>query len=81
MYRKQEKLAKEREELDQQRKLLMKRKPPNQAVSAKGSKPKGNGVDDGFAKPANVYYSQQEYFVRDEVLKLRLAALKKVGVR
>ncbi|XP_072029817.1 serine/threonine-protein kinase tousled-like 2 isoform X2 [Amphiura filiformis] len=75
--KKQEKLGKEREELEQQRKLLLKRKPPNQTVTAKGNKPKGNGLDDGFAKPANFCHTPQEYFVRDEVIKLRLAALKK----
>ena len=79
-FRNQEQLTKDREELEQQRKLLIKRKPPNQTPSAKASKPKGNNglADDGFAKPANVCLSASEYFVRDEVLKLRLAALKKV---
>ena len=82
MNRRQERIAKEREELDQQKKLLMKRKPPSSPHPSSKSRPKQNGPnDDGFVRPAPEFMNQSEFYERDEILKLRQSALKKVKER
>ncbi|XP_041478196.1 serine/threonine-protein kinase tousled-like 2 [Lytechinus variegatus] len=78
LVKRQEKIAKEREELDQQRKSLMKRKPPNSPHPSSKSRPKQNGPnDEGFAKPFPEFMNHAEFYERDEILKLRQAAFKK----
>ena len=82
-HRQQEKLGKEKEEIEQQRKLLTKKKPPTpQSATAKANKAKAamaNGPDDVFAKPAvETPMTPLEYYERDEIFKLRLASLRKV---
>ncbi|XP_033639946.1 serine/threonine-protein kinase tousled-like 2 [Asterias rubens] len=82
LVKQQERLGKEKEEIEQQRKLLTKKKPPTpQAASAKANKAKAamaNGPDDVFAKPAvETPMTPLEYYERDEIFKLRLASLRK----
>ena len=49
--RQQEKTAQEREEIERQRKILSKRKPPT-AGAAESKRPKVNKEADGFVRPA-----------------------------
>ncbi|XP_064401132.1 serine/threonine-protein kinase tousled-like 2 [Halichondria panicea] len=67
----QEELTQQREEIEKQRKMISKRKP---SVSTGGNKGKS---DDGFTRPSTPSFTPLEYMERDEVLKLRAAALKK----
>jgi len=52
VYRQQEKIGKEREEVERQRKLLGKRKPPV-ATAAASKQPKATKDGDVFLKPAD----------------------------
>ncbi|XP_033113034.1 serine/threonine-protein kinase tousled-like 2 isoform X1 [Anneissia japonica] len=65
IFRQQERLAQERDEIDRQKKLLTKRKPHLQGAQ---SNAKANSVPQ---------LSAQAYYEQDEILKLRLQALKK----
>ncbi|KAJ6637558.1 Serine/threonine-protein kinase tousled-like 2, partial [Pseudolycoriella hygida] len=89
--RRQEEISAEREEIDRQKKLLMKKRPSNAETGRKrnnltGSTQSGsstsnlhNGSDATFLKPDPVSggYTMQEYYECDEILKLRQNALKK----
>ncbi|XP_013399734.1 serine/threonine-protein kinase tousled-like 2 isoform X1 [Lingula anatina] len=71
--KRQERIGAEREEIDRQRKLLMKRKPSTGGTSRGSSK-----SQDGFLKPAEKsQLSLGGFYEQDEILKLRQAALKK----
>ncbi|XP_064613598.1 serine/threonine-protein kinase tousled-like 2 [Liolophura sinensis] len=71
LMRQQERIATEREDLERQRKLLTKRKPPTNSAVQKNTK------NDGFAKPLDKHMSVVEYYEQDDILKLRQASLKK----
>ncbi|CAG7734829.1 unnamed protein product [Allacma fusca] len=86
--RRQEEISTEKEEIDRQRKLLGKRRPP--ANDSQGSSRKRGGANsgtttlhngtssDGFVKPESVReLTWQEYYESDEIFKLRQNALKK----
>uniref|UniRef100_T1JAB8 Protein kinase domain-containing protein n=1 Tax=Strigamia maritima TaxID=126957 RepID=T1JAB8_STRMM len=81
LLKKQEELTAGREEIDRQRKLLGKRKPPNPSLHKKGNGSSGVNLPNGteFAKPADASrdLNWQEYYEMDEILKLRQNALKK----
>ncbi|XP_065840277.1 serine/threonine-protein kinase tousled-like 2 [Oscarella lobularis] len=74
-------ISQQKEETDKQKKLLTKRKPPNPGTVEKKHKQKSASVSnegDVFAKPsAPVSLPLDEYFEQDEILKLRVQALKK----
>lgn len=80
-YRRQEEITAEREEIDRQKKLLVKKRPSNNESGRKrnNSNALHNGTDSGFLKPDAVPGSLtlQEYYEADEILKLRQNALKK----
>ncbi|XP_074659089.1 serine/threonine-protein kinase tousled-like 1 [Tubulanus polymorphus] len=81
LMREQERIASEREEIDRQRKLLMKRKPSlSNSSGGKGSR-NANRDNDGFLKPGAdpkaMSLSVVEYYEQDDILKLRQASLKK----
>ncbi|XP_052246853.1 serine/threonine-protein kinase tousled-like 2 isoform X2 [Dreissena polymorpha] len=70
----QERIAQEREDIEKQRKLLLKRKPTS--TQTKTSK-------DGFLKPGTLQekmFTLSEFYERDDIMKLRQAALKKEDV-
>lgn len=87
--RRQEEIATEREEIDKQKKILMKKRPSNSdsrkrsnsstSTSSSLAASLHNGDSGGFLKPDAVAggYTQQEYYECDEILKLRQNALKK----
>nr|XP_034171816.1 serine/threonine-protein kinase tousled-like 1 isoform X10 [Osmia lignaria] len=80
--RRQEEIATEREEIDKQKKLLLKKRPSNSETGRKRSQPQPslhNGTEATFLKPDAVpgSYTWQEYYEADEILKLRQSALKK----
>ncbi|KAG8223702.1 hypothetical protein J437_LFUL004067 [Ladona fulva] len=87
--RRQEEITAEREEIDRQKKLLLKRRPSNSETGRKrNSSNQGNtaaaalhnGTDSSatFLKPDAIReFSMQEYYEADEILKLRQNALKK----
>ncbi|GLH04349.1 Mitogen-activated protein kinase kinase kinase [Gryllus bimaculatus] len=86
--RRQEEITAEREEIDRQKKLLLKKRPSNSETgrkrsgsqaSSQGSTVLHNGTDATFLKPDSVpgAFSWQEYYEADEILKLRQSALKK----
>lgn len=79
--RRQEEITAEREEIDKQKKLLLKKRPSNTEGGRKrnSSNVLHNGTDSGFLKPDAVPGSltTQEYYEADEILKLRQNALKK----
>ncbi|XP_074031835.1 tousled-like kinase isoform X6 [Leptinotarsa decemlineata] len=79
--RRQEEITAEREEIDRQKKLLLKKRPSNTESGRKrnNSNALHNGTDSGFLKPDAVPGSLtlQEYYEADEILKLRQNALKK----
>ncbi|KAK3096012.1 hypothetical protein FSP39_021923 [Pinctada imbricata] len=64
-----ERIAQEREDIEKQRKLLVKRK-PNSTVTK-------NSKHDNFVKPGEKILTLAEFYEQDEILKLRQAALKK----
>lgn len=73
LMRQQERIASEREELERQRKLLLKRK-PTQTMTKNSSK-------DNFLKPGGEkLLSLAEFYEMDDIMKLRQAALKKEDV-
>ncbi|XP_046425188.1 serine/threonine-protein kinase tousled-like 2 isoform X1 [Neodiprion pinetum] len=80
--RRQEEITLEREEIDKQKKLLLKKRPSNSETGRKRSQPQPslhNGTEATFLKPDAVpgSYTWQEYYEADEILKLRQSALKK----
>ncbi|XP_067002842.1 serine/threonine-protein kinase tousled-like 2 isoform X2 [Anabrus simplex] len=84
--RRQEEITAEREEIDRQKKMLLKKRPSNSETGRKrnssqhgqGSTVIHNGTDATFLKPDAVPgFSLQEYYEADEILKLRQSALKK----
>ncbi|KAF2895698.1 hypothetical protein ILUMI_10478 [Ignelater luminosus] len=78
--RRQEEITAEREEIDRQKKLLVKRRPSNSEGGRKrNNSAMHNGTDATFLKPDAVpgSFSLQEYYEADEILKLRQSALKK----
>ncbi|XP_064648198.1 serine/threonine-protein kinase tousled-like 2 isoform X1 [Lineus longissimus] len=75
LIKQQEKTSSEREEIDRQRKLLVKRKPTGATAG------KGRRDHDGFLKPGqDKSLTLVEFFEQDEILKLRQASLKKEDV-
>ncbi|XP_043274251.1 serine/threonine-protein kinase tousled-like 2 isoform X2 [Venturia canescens] len=80
--RRQEEITTEREEIDRQKKLLLKKRPSNSETGRKRSQQTPslhNGTEATFLKPDAVpgSYTSQEYYEADEILKLRHSALKK----
>ncbi|XP_008206860.1 serine/threonine-protein kinase tousled-like 2 isoform X8 [Nasonia vitripennis] len=83
--RRQEEITTEREEIDRQKKLLLKKRPSNSETGRKRSSQPAqatslhNGTEATFLKPDAVpgSYTWQEYYEADEILKLRQSALKK----
>ncbi|KAL4222100.1 Serine/threonine-protein kinase tousled-like 2 [Mactra antiquata] len=73
LMKQQERIAQEREEIEKQRKLLLKRKPTS--TTTKNTK-------DGFLKPGTTekLLTFPEFYERDDIMKLRQAALKKEDV-
>ncbi|XP_060560819.1 serine/threonine-protein kinase tousled-like 2 isoform X2 [Ruditapes philippinarum] len=73
LMKQQERIAQEREEIEKQRKLLLKRKPTS--TISKNTK-------DGFLKPGTgeKVLTFPEFYERDDIMKLRQAALKKEDV-
>ncbi|KAK3588071.1 hypothetical protein CHS0354_012124 [Potamilus streckersoni] len=68
LMKQQERIGQEREDIEKQRKLLLKRKPnPGAKTSAK----------DPFLKPGEKQLTLTEFYEQDEILKLRQASLKK----
>ena len=86
--RRQEEITAEREEIDKQKKILVKKKPSNSELRGKRNNistsstattiaAMHNGTET-FAKPEAVAtHTLQEYYEADEILKLRQNALKK----
>ncbi|XP_025093234.1 serine/threonine-protein kinase tousled-like 2 isoform X3 [Pomacea canaliculata] len=70
LMKQQERIAAERDDIDKQRRLLMKRKPPTLPKNPKTT-------DNTFVKPGEKYLSLADFYEQDEILKLRQAALKK----
>lgn len=72
--RRQEEIATEREEIDRQKKLLLKKRPSNSETGRKRSQPQSslhNGTEATFLKPDAVPgYTWQEYYEADEILKV-----------
>uniref|UniRef100_A0A8C6L7M1 non-specific serine/threonine protein kinase n=1 Tax=Nothobranchius furzeri TaxID=105023 RepID=A0A8C6L7M1_NOTFU len=88
LIKQQESINQQREDIERQRKLLAKRKPPNPASPslsvASTSEPKQrktkvvNGNDsDPFLKPSLPHLTLAEYHEQEEIFKLRLGHLKK----
>ncbi|XP_018321164.1 serine/threonine-protein kinase tousled-like 2 isoform X3 [Agrilus planipennis] len=78
--RRQEEITAEREEIDRQKKLLLKKRPSNSEGGRKrNNSTLHNGTDSTFLKPDSVpnSLSIQDYYEADEILKLRQSALKK----
>lgn len=80
--RRQEEITTEREEIDRQKKSLLKKRPSNSETGRKRNQAQSalhNGTEATFLKPDAVpgSYTWQEYYVADEILKLRQNALKK----
>lgn len=78
--RRQEEIATEREEIDKQKKLLLKKRPSNSETGRKRSQPQSslhNGTEATFLKPDAVpgSYTWQEYYEADEILKVYHDAL------
>lgn len=78
--RRQEQIATEREEIDKQKKLLLKKRPSNSETGRKRSQPQPslhNGTEATFLKPDAVpgSYTWQEYYEADEILKVMLHVL------
>ncbi|XP_059171552.1 serine/threonine-protein kinase tousled-like 2 isoform X2 [Physella acuta] len=69
LMKQQERITADKDDIDKQRRLLMKRKPP----TAVGK----NAKHDNFLKPGEKYLTLAEFYEQDEILKLRAAALKK----
>ncbi|XP_005107370.1 serine/threonine-protein kinase tousled-like 2 isoform X1 [Aplysia californica] len=69
LMKQQERITADKDDIDKQRRLLIKRKPP----TALGK----NAKHDNFLKPGEKYLTLAEFYEQDEILKLRAAALKK----
>ncbi|WAQ94706.1 TLK2-like protein [Mya arenaria] len=71
MITQQERIAQEREDIEKQRKMLLKRKPTSTMTKK-----------DGFLKPGTTekMFTLSEFYERDDIMKLRQAALKKEDV-
>lgn len=69
LMKQQERITADKDDIDKQRRLLMKRKPP--AAFGKNAK------HENFLKPGEKYLTLAEFYEQDEILKLRAAALKK----
>ncbi|CAH1789151.1 unnamed protein product [Owenia fusiformis] len=85
LIKQQERVATDKEEIDKQRKLLLKRKPTlNPSSSAKNrNNSSRDGRDDEFRRPGETTKNMltlSEYYEQDEILKLRQNALKKEDV-
>lgn len=75
--RRQEEIGTEREEIDKQKKSLVKKRPSNSETGRKRSQPQPslhNGTEATFLKPDAVpgSYTWQEYYEADEILKVSL---------
>jgi len=75
LLRKQDEVASQREEIEKERKLLMKRKPG--AAGGKSNRHVTSHDHDGTRSPLPPL-TIEEYLEREEVLKLRVTSLKKV---
>lgn len=78
--RRQEEIATEREEIDKQKKLLLKKRPSNSETGRKRSQPQPslhNGTEATFLKPDAVpgSYTWQEYYEADEILKVYITTM------
>ncbi|XP_052797810.1 serine/threonine-protein kinase tousled-like 2 isoform X2 [Mya arenaria] len=71
LMKQQERIAQEREDIEKQRKMLLKRKPTSTMTKK-----------DGFLKPGTTekMFTLSEFYERDDIMKLRQAALKKEDV-
>ena len=78
--RRQEEIAAEREEIDRQKKLLVKKRPSNSESGRKRNNSSvsalHNGTDSTFLKPDAVpgSFTIQEYYEADEILKVNILA-------
>ena len=71
-------MTSQREEIEKERKLLMKRKPG--AAGGKSNRHVTSHDSDGTKSPLPPL-TVEEYFEREEVLKLRVLSLKKVHIQ
>ena len=78
LLRKQDEVTSQREEIEKERKLLMKRKPG--AAGGKSNRHVTSHDPDGTKSPLPPL-TIEEYSEREEVLKLRVVSLKKVRIR
>lgn len=74
LLQKQDEVTSQREEIEKERKLLMKRKPG----AASGKSNRHTSHDSDGTKSPLPPLTTEEYFEREEVLKLRVVSLKKV---
>lgn len=80
LMKKQEQIATAREEIERQRKMLTKKRPPPAAGKGKGFASNGESSNGGgeFLKPESPKeMNWYEYYEQDEILKLRQLSLKK----
>ena len=78
LLRKQDEVTSQREEIEKERKLLMKRKPG--AAGGKSNRHVTSHDPDGTKSPLPPL-TIEEYLEREEVLKLRVISLKKVHIQ
>ncbi|XP_041365414.1 serine/threonine-protein kinase tousled-like 2 isoform X2 [Gigantopelta aegis] len=69
LLKQQERIASDREDIDKQRRMLMKKKPPMGVTK--------NSAKHDFIKPGEKPLTIAEFYEQDEILKLRQAVLKK----
>ncbi|BFZ02002.1 hypothetical protein BsWGS_05041 [Bradybaena similaris] len=69
LMKQQERITADKEDIDKQRRLLLKRKQPTGIGK--------NVKHDNFLKPGEKFLTLAEFYEQDEILKLRAAALKK----
>ncbi|BFY97086.1 hypothetical protein BsWGS_00126 [Bradybaena similaris] len=69
LVKQQERITADKEDIDKQRRLLIKRKQPTAVPKS--------AKHDNFLKPGEKYLTLAEFYEQDEILKLRAAALKK----
>ena len=77
LLRKQDEVSSQREEIEKERKLLIKRKPG--AAGGKSNRHVTSHDSDGTKSPLPPL-TIEEYLEREEVLKLRIISLKKVRI-
>ncbi|ESO08237.1 hypothetical protein HELRODRAFT_75686, partial [Helobdella robusta] len=79
LIKQQERITQEREEIEKQRKQLMKKKPTNNNNVANSNKFNKSNKDSGdcFLKPNDKTLTALEYHEQEEIMKLRQASLKK----